>query len=52
MIPNVINFRQNSVLRDGVQGLIFWEHDFEIGSDPKGTQRGPNFWSGFEAPDP
>ena len=26
-----------------------WEHDFEITSDPKGPQRGPTFWSGFEA---
>ena len=36
----------------GVQGQKFWEHDSEITSDLKGLQRGPTFWSGFEALDP
>ena len=39
-------------LRGGVQGQKTWEHDFEITSDPKGPQRGPTFWLGFEVPDP
>ena len=36
----------------GVQGLKVWEQDYKITSDSKGPQRGPTFWSGFEAPDP
>ena len=39
-------------LKGGVQGHKLWEDDSEITSDPKGPLRGPNFWSGFEAPDP
>ena len=35
----------------GGEGLKVWEHDFEITCDPKGLQRGPIFWSGFEALD-
>ena len=36
----------------GVQGQKVWEHDFEITGDPKGSRRGPTFWSGYEAPNP
>ena len=36
-------------LKGEVQGQKVREHDFEITSDPKRTQRGPNFWSSFEA---
>ena len=39
-------------LKGEVQGQKVREHDFEITSDPKRTQRGPNFWSSFEAQDP
>ena len=35
-----------------IKGIQSQKHDFEITNDPKGPQRRPTFWSGFEAPDP